>query len=289
MKEIKSTKNYKQFKKLIGNRKVDELRVNKIMKSIKNVGYITSPIIVNENFEVIDGQGRLEALERLHLPVEYIVEEGVGINECIAMNIYQTNWTMIDYIVSYASRGNENYIKLLKMHKEYPEFTIHALGTALFGIGKICGAIIHRGELQISDDLYNSAIERLEYVRQFNDVIVEMKVNRECLRQTLLFTTFLEEVDKENLLSVFLKEGKLLKPYHTIPECMQSIEELYNYGKHKRVYLYVLYDTLARENGKKGIKFVNETGKNIYNRNKEVELESAEQLNKALEEIKEED
>lgn len=252
-KEIKSTKNYKQFKKLIGNRRVDELRVQRIIKSIKAVGYITSPIIVNEKMEVIDGQGRLEALERLHLPVEYIVEEGAGINECISMNIYQTNWSLMDYIVSFASRGNENYIKLLKMHKEYPEFTIHALGTALFGIGKISGTVIHRGDLQISDDLYNSAVERLEYVRQFNDVITDMNVNRECLRQTLLFTTYLENVDREYLLNLFLKEGKLLRPYHTIPECMQSLEELYNYGKHKRVYFYALYDTLARENGRKPV------------------------------------
>ena len=285
MKEIKSTKNYKMFKKLVGNRKVDENRINKIVKSIKNVGYITSPIIVNEKMEVIDGQGRLEALERLHMPVEYIVEPGIGINECISMNVHQTNWTLMDYIISFATRGLESYIKILKLKQEYPEYSIHGLGTALFGVGKLSGAIINKGDLEISDELYEVAKQRLEYCRQFNNVIMKMNVNRECLRQSILFLTMIDEVDKEFLLERFLKEGQLLKPFHTIPECMQAIEELYNYGKSKRVYIHTFYDILARENGRKNIRDVNKKGLNVHSREKEVikPINIAERLMKTLE------
>ena len=66
-KVVKSTKNYEMFQKLEGNRPVLERRINKIIASINNVGYITSPIIVNDKYEVIDGQGRLEALKQLKL------------------------------------------------------------------------------------------------------------------------------------------------------------------------------------------------------------------------------
>ena len=82
MKEILTTTDYSIFKTLEGNRAVKDHRVDKIVKSICNIGYVTSPILVNEKMEVIDGQGRLQALERLGMPVEYIIHEGVGIEEC---------------------------------------------------------------------------------------------------------------------------------------------------------------------------------------------------------------
>lgn len=97
-KVILQTMDYSKFKKLKGNRNVDPVRVQRIIQSIKKVGYITSPLIVNEDLEVIDGQGRLEALRILGLPVEYIVHENIGIDECISMNINQINWVDRDYI-----------------------------------------------------------------------------------------------------------------------------------------------------------------------------------------------
>lgn len=56
------TNNYDQFKRLVGNREVNPKRVKTIKKSVEEIGYIPNPIIVNENMEVIDGQGRLQAL-----------------------------------------------------------------------------------------------------------------------------------------------------------------------------------------------------------------------------------
>ena len=73
-KKIYITKDYSIFKKLTGNRSTELERITKICDSIREVGYITSPILVNENMEVIDGQGRLEAFKELGIPVEYIIE-----------------------------------------------------------------------------------------------------------------------------------------------------------------------------------------------------------------------
>ena len=98
MKQILETKDYSKFKVLDGNRAIRDRRVDAIVQSITEVGYVTSPILVNENMEVIDGQGRLAALERLNMPVEYIVQEGIGIEECRQMNIHQSNWTDYDYV-----------------------------------------------------------------------------------------------------------------------------------------------------------------------------------------------
>lgn len=118
-KVILQTMDYSKFKKLKGNRNVDPVRVQRIIQSIKKVGYITSPLIVNEDLEVIDGQGRLEALRILGLPVEYIVHENIGIDECISMNINQINWVDRDYIYSYADRNYKSYILLKNLMEKY--------------------------------------------------------------------------------------------------------------------------------------------------------------------------
>lgn len=283
MNKVQSTKNYKQFKKLIGNRKVSESRVKKIINSIQKVGYISNPIIVNEKMQVIDGQGRLEALERLGLPVEYIVKEGIGIDECISMNVFQTNWNLMDYIVSYASRGNDNYVKLLKLHRDYNDFSLNALATALYGISKFYTKTITDGEFVVSDEIIEQAEERLDYVRKFSATIKKMQVNRDCLKQGILYLTNIDGVDLEDFYERFEKDGLLLKPFHTIKECMMALEDLYNYRKSKKVYIYTLYDKVARENGRKGINIImNER----INKKKEVEINSKEELNDAIEFIK---
>ena len=61
--EILETTDYGMFKPLLGNR--DRKSESKIIDSIQRVGYIISPLIVNEKMEVIDGQNRLAALESL--------------------------------------------------------------------------------------------------------------------------------------------------------------------------------------------------------------------------------
>ena len=93
------------FKVLDGNRSVNPGRVDKIAQSIQKVGFIQCPIVVNEKMQVIDGQGRLEACKRLGLPIPYIKIKGVGIDECLAMNINQKNWSSEDYIKSMPTEG----------------------------------------------------------------------------------------------------------------------------------------------------------------------------------------
>lgn len=258
MKEVKSTKDYKQFKKLVGNRGVSETRIQKIIHSVKKVGYITSPIIVNEKMEVIDGQGRLEAFERLGIPVEYIVQNGIGIDECVSMNIHQTNWTIIDYITSHAVRGNENYIRLLKLKNEYPELSINVLAPAVKGIGRFQSFVVSQGKLIVTEEEVEQARVLLDYVMEIFPYIKNLRLRREYLIQSIIFTLMIEEVDKTRLFDKLKNESNLLRPFHSINECMQSLEELYNYGLHKKVFIFTEYRVMTYNNVKKAIQKYNE-------------------------------
>ena len=215
-KEIKSTKNYKQFKKLFGNRGVEDRRVNKIIKSIQKVGYITSPIIVNEKMEVVDGQGRLEALERLHMPVEYIVEHGIGIEECISMNVNNTNWTIVDYLKSYAERGNENYIKLARLMQEYPIFTIHCFAPAVLNIGKFSNQQIMNGDLIISEENYQNAREVLNYIIEIEPYLAGLHTRSDLLIRALMFIYRMPEVNRDRLKDKIITERTLLTQFKTL-------------------------------------------------------------------------
>ena len=56
--KIYETKNYDKFIKKEWNRDINQNNINKIDKSVKENGWLITPIIVNENYEIIEGQHR---------------------------------------------------------------------------------------------------------------------------------------------------------------------------------------------------------------------------------------
>lgn len=114
---IYETTDYDIFKKLPNNRDVINQRKQRIMNSIKE-GYVLNPIVINKDYQIIDGQGRYEALKELGLPIRYIVDEEAGIEECRRMNAYNTSWNVNDYIKSLAEGGNESCKNLLAIMME---------------------------------------------------------------------------------------------------------------------------------------------------------------------------
>ena len=242
-KVVKTTKDYSIFKKLEGNRPVANRRINKIIASIQNVGYITSPLIVNEKMEVIDGQGRLEALKQLGLPVEYIVHPGIGINECIAMNINQGNWSLKDYIESYSVRGNKSYQRLEQLIKDYPLANLDVIATAALRVNKITGTMVKDGSLVLTEEKYNKAKERLDYAYEIFDLIDKTTVKGGLLNlvQVMLYCYDYEEIDLKRLKDQIVKNIYLCRPWNSIDTCFNEIEELYNKNISKKVYFYTLY------------------------------------------------
>ena len=78
---VYETFDYGRFRILLGNRNIPS--IEKISKSIDDVGCLVIPIIVNEKYEIIDGQTRYTAWKERNLPIYYIVREGYGMHECI--------------------------------------------------------------------------------------------------------------------------------------------------------------------------------------------------------------
>lgn len=267
MKEILVSKDYNQFKKLEGNRITSVGRINKIKKSIMEVGYITSPILVNENMEIIDGQGRFEALKELGLPIEYIVQSGINIKECIAMNIYQTNWNLMDYIQSYADKGIQSYIYVVEAMKKYPLIKgTDAYSIALFRTSRFDIQKVKAGELEITEEQYKNMIEILDYiyplVEKYNHVVRVGLIIR-----AMLYCYDIEGIDRNRLKRKVedILELNKIPPIPTIPEAVQFLEEVYNKNKQgQNLYLYTEYRKMVEERESRGLKVHNEKLKRMY-------------------------
>lgn len=161
------TNNLSQFKIMLGNRDVTTARVKRIKDSIKKNGYLHSPILVNERNEVIDGQGRLAACKELGCEIEYIVAPGFGIEQCRTLNMLAKNWTLADYIDSYAESGNVSYLRMKNLLKIYSHINAVKFAAAFYGAkGTSHINMIQEGRLVIDEDTYKEAEEALAWLRE---------------------------------------------------------------------------------------------------------------------------
>lgn len=243
--EVWRTDNYRMFKHLIGNRGINPQRINRVIESIREVGYIQCPVIVNENMEVIDGQARLRALERLGLPVDYIVVKGAGIEECISMNIKQSNWTMNDYIDCYAELGYESYKYLKILIEKYsPKIPVGAIVYSLTLTrqnGKGINGNIRNGKLTCTDKDFDRANKVLDYLTTFNDVFGSSMGRREYYYIAVAFCYMMNLVDKKAMIEKVHDRQVMLQKVATIQQAFESIESIYNYKSRSKVYIYTEY------------------------------------------------
>tara|TARA_R110002126_G_scaffold56834_1_gene151455 strand:- start:1033 stop:1770 length:738 start_codon:yes stop_codon:yes gene_type:complete len=119
---IKKTKDYFLFNQLKGNRSVNIINKNRLIKSFKK-RYLVCPIIVNENFEIIDGQHRFEAAKELNLPIFYFVVPSYGVEEVQVLNSNQKNWSTDDYVEGYVDMGKTDYAIYRDFRNKY-EFPV---------------------------------------------------------------------------------------------------------------------------------------------------------------------
>jgi hypothetical protein len=107
--QIHTTKDYSLFKTLNGNRDINYLHLSRLKESMKK-NHLTTIIMVNKNFEIIDGQHRFLISKELNLPINYIISKDYGLAEVQILNANMKNWQTIDYVNGYCDLGYKDYI-----------------------------------------------------------------------------------------------------------------------------------------------------------------------------------
>lgn len=117
-KVVHTTTDYFLFKLLNGNRTINKAHLHNLKKSIEQ-NYLFTVIIVNEKYEIIDGQHRFSIIKELELPLNYIVCEGYGLSEVHSLNQNTRTWNAEDFMNGYAEMGIEDYITYKEFKKKY--------------------------------------------------------------------------------------------------------------------------------------------------------------------------
>lgn len=118
---IFKTVDYDLFKFLGDNRELNMQHVQRLVKSFEH-RQLVSPVIVNEKYQVIDGQHRIEAAKISGMPVYYFIMPGYSIEEVKILNVNQKNWNKSDYLHMYCERKLKPYLEFQEFMTYFPDF-----------------------------------------------------------------------------------------------------------------------------------------------------------------------
>lgn len=232
------TRDYSSFKILNYNRGIDEKRIQGLMQSIKENGFLM-PILVSNNMEVADGQHRLEAAKRMNAEVTYIrynIEDELLPVLISKLNSLSKNWGNIDYYTMWSQRGKEPYIWLGSLMEKYNmNFDeVILLSNIMRGASKSFDKF-KDGTIEFTDNQR----ERTEFACiKFNEVVnfsPAFKEFNRTFRRALLEVIRHPEYDQARMLRKLKNDGgRILNCMNRIDFLFQ-IEALYNMGEKNQI------------------------------------------------------
>lgn len=232
---IRYTTDYDMFKIIDTNRAIEDTRVDKIRESILEVGYLPVPILVNERYEIIDGQGRWTVAKEMGFALAYMVVPDTGIDECSAMNVATTPWGDWDYVKSYSTGGNVNYQRFVRLKEEFPWSSLSNVMMATTGKWSASGTI-RSGNLRVTEGHADYAVELLSYVEGIWEKLGSAYLIG-CLSQianVVMFAYQCDGVDIERLKKVCLDHVEDFAKYRNASDQLKALSKEYNHGFPKR-------------------------------------------------------
>lgn len=229
MRQVEYTSEYSVFSRLPGNREIDMGHVAGLVRSMQKK-YRFAPIYVNQDFQVLDGQHRLEAHRILQIPVPYYWDEGGDVEDVQTLNSTQKRWENEDYVKSFIERGYTEYkvYEWFKNHYRLP----HSVCCALL-MGEIRGLrkIFQNGQFKVKNlelaKKKTSILTQLsEYFTHWKDANFLRAMNFALTRKGFDVQTFIHKV---------ALNPTMLAPCVSVNQYLALIEEVYNFRAVKKV------------------------------------------------------
>lgn len=116
--KIECTKNYEVFETIVGNRVLNQKKIETICKDISEGLNMLPfyPIIVSENktgiFSIIDGQHRFEISKKMNGNVYYVICNKLSLKQIAQLNSRGQKWSINDFLNCYSKLGIEDYVEL---------------------------------------------------------------------------------------------------------------------------------------------------------------------------------
>jgi hypothetical protein len=230
--QVHTTKDYSLFKSLEGNRNKNLLHINRLKKSMQK-HYLVTIIMVNENYEIIDGQHRFHVIRELGLPLYYIVCKGYGLREVQILNENSKTWNADDYLHGYCDLGYADYLIYDAFKKKYK--IGHNECLRLLG-GSLSSSLIHlfySGDFKVTD--FEQACSNIEKILTISPYYAGVRRRTFINSMLTLFNNpnfeYTEFLQKLKLQPTALVDCTNVSQYITL------IEQIYNYKRRDKINL----------------------------------------------------
>lgn len=229
--QVYTTKDYFLFKPVNGNRNKNMLHLNRLKKSISD-NYLFTAIIVNENYEIIDGQHRFEAIKELKLPLNYIIMKGYTLREVQILNANSKNWNAEDYLEGYCNLGFKDYIVYRNFKNKY-NFGHNECMSLLSNSRDVKLNLFYEGKFKV----YNL----LEAEKKADLILLTEPYYKNCRRRSYVYAMIALFNNPNFIFSDFLQKLKIqptaLQDCNNQTSYLSLIEEIYNYKSRNKVNL----------------------------------------------------
>ena len=224
--KIYKTMDYDMFNTLGGNRNINLKNANKIIASMKK-RFIINPIIVNEKYEIIDGQHRHYACKELGIAIYYIIQPGLTLTDCHLMNCNSKNWTAEDFLNGYCELGNKNYLILKDFIEKNTHLSMGICETLLGGNSNI-GNILHT---KFKEGTYE--VKDVKRAQEIADMLKDFE-KYPPYGQKIFFTALIKMMndsryDHKRMLSKLSYQTSKLQKEVNVFSYLQSLNDIYNY------------------------------------------------------------
>lgn len=234
--QVHTTKDYSIFKTLNGNRDVNQLHLARLKESMKKK-HLTTIIMVNENFEIIDGQHRYLVSKELGLPINYIIQKNYGLKEVQILNANMKNWQTMDYVNGYCDLGYKDYEVYRNFVQDYG-FTSQIAIILLSG--EMSGGNANNAATKFKEGLFK--VKDLEEAKRIADKILMIEPYYKGVhRRSFILAMYSMFKNKNFEFTEFL--SKLKQQPTTMQDCVgvaqykTLIEEIYNYRRREKINL----------------------------------------------------
>ena len=235
--DVMITNNYGKFSNIIGNRTVNPVHAKNIKESIA-VKQIAVPIVVNENFQICDGQNRFKACVDLKKPIYYIKIDGLTLEDVQRLNANTHTWDTDDFLDSFCELGFKEYKKYREYRDKY-KFG-HTECMIILNGWKNKGKSLHQnfrdGNLTIQN--YSEAKKISDMIVKVGDYYQGYKRAGFVKAMLQLFKT--KEYDHDKFLGKLSKQSAKMTDQSTKKLYLERIEEIYNFGSQNKVRLFPL-------------------------------------------------
>ena len=235
--QVHTTKDYSLFKTLNGNRDVNKLHLTRLKESMKK-NHLTTIIMVNEKFEIIDGQHRFLVSQELKLPINYIISKNYGLNEVQILNANMKNWQTVDYVNGYCDLGYKDYLIYREFVEDYGfqnQVSILLLsGEHSTGTGESSPATKFKEGLFKVKDLENAK-------RMAEKIMMVEPYYKGYLRRSFILALHgmfkNENFEFTEFIAKLKQQPTTLQDCTNVSQYKSLIEEIYNYRRREKINL----------------------------------------------------